>query len=54
VRSVTDGSPLPTCTVSWTRDGYKAYRQTPIGSRILRRLSSAEKAPARKPGNAKS
>jgi len=48
VKSVTDGSPLPTCTVSWTREGYKAYRQTPIGSRILRRLASAENAPARK------
>ena len=54
VRSVADGSPLETCTVSWTREGYQAYRQTPIGSRILRRLSSAENTPARKPGNAKS
>ena len=52
VRSIADGSPLETCTVSWTREGYQAYRLTPIGSRILRRLSSAEKAP-RKPGNAK-
>ena len=26
VRSVTDGSPLETCTVSWTREGYQAYR----------------------------
>jgi len=54
VKSVADGSPLETCTVSWTREGYQAYRQTPIGSRILRRLSSAESAPARKPGKAKS
>jgi hypothetical protein len=54
VKSVSDGSSLGTCTVSWTRDGYKAYRQTPIGSRILRRLSSAENAAARKPGKAKS
>jgi len=52
VRSVADGSPLDTCTVSWTREGYQAYRLTPIGRRILRRLSSAENAP-RKPGNAK-
>jgi len=49
VRSVADGSPLETCTVSWTREGYQAYRLTPIGRRILRRLSSAENAP-RKPG----
>jgi RimJ/RimL family protein N-acetyltransferase len=54
VKSVADGSPLETCTVSWTREGYQAYRQTPIGSRILRRLSSAENAAARKPGKAKS
>jgi RimJ/RimL family protein N-acetyltransferase len=54
VKSVADGSPLETCTVSWTREGYQAYRQTPIGSRILRRLSSAENAAVRKPGKAKS
>ena len=54
VRSVADGLPLETCTVSWTRDGYQAYRQTPIGSRILRRLSSVDNAPARKPGKARS
>ncbi len=53
VRSVTDGSPLETCTVSWTIEGYRAFLQTPIGSRILRRLSSAESAPTRKPGSAK-
>jgi RimJ/RimL family protein N-acetyltransferase len=40
VKSVTDGSPLGTCTVSWTREGFKAWLQTPIGSRIRRRLSS--------------
>lgn len=54
VRSVGDGSRLETCTVRWTRAGYQAYRQTPIGSRILRRLTSAENPPARKPGRAKS
>jgi RimJ/RimL family protein N-acetyltransferase len=54
VKSVADGSPLATCTVSWTREGYKAYRQTPIGSRILRRLSSVEKSDVRKPGKLKS
>jgi RimJ/RimL family protein N-acetyltransferase len=50
VTSVVDGSPLATCMVSWTRAGYKAFRQTPIGGRILRRLSSAEHAAVRKPG----
>jgi RimJ/RimL family protein N-acetyltransferase len=48
VRSVTDGSALQTCTLTWTRAGYREYRQTPIGSRILRRLSSAENTPVRK------
>jgi len=52
VRSVADGSSLETCMVSWTREGYQAYRLTPIGRRILRRLSSAENAP-RKPDSAK-
>jgi RimJ/RimL family protein N-acetyltransferase len=54
VRSVTDGAPLGTRTVSWTREGYQAYRTTPIGSRILRRLSSAENAAVRKPGKVRS
>jgi RimJ/RimL family protein N-acetyltransferase len=51
VKSVADGSALETCTVSWTREGYQAYRLTPIGSRILRCLSSAEKGLSRKPGH---
>ena len=54
VKSVTDGSVLGTCTVSWTRDGYKAYLQTPIGSRILRRLQSAEQVAVQKPAKGKS
>jgi RimJ/RimL family protein N-acetyltransferase len=41
VKSVTDGSPLGTCTVNWTREGFKAWLQTPIGGRIRRRLSRA-------------
>jgi RimJ/RimL family protein N-acetyltransferase len=49
-KSASDGSPLATCAVSWTREGYTAFRQTPIGGRILRRLSTAENGPARKPG----
>src|SRR6201999_4062409 len=54
VKSVTDGSALGTCTVSWTRDGYKAYRLSPIGSRILRRLASAEQVAVQKPAKGKS
>ncbi len=50
VRSVADGSLLETCTVSWSHEGFQTYRQTPIGRRILRRLSSAENSPVRKPG----
>jgi RimJ/RimL family protein N-acetyltransferase len=53
VKSVTDGAPLGTCTVSWTREGRDAFLQSPIGSRVLRRLASAESAPARKPGKTK-
>jgi len=52
VRSITDGSRLGTSIVTWTREGYLGFLQTPIGLRILRRLSSAENAPARKPGKA--
>jgi len=46
VKSYTDGTPLDRSKVSWTRDGYRAFRQTRIGSRILKRLSSAERPPA--------
>jgi RimJ/RimL family protein N-acetyltransferase len=44
VRSVTDGSSLETCMLSWTRDGYYAFRKTPAGTRILRRTSRAANA----------
>jgi len=54
VRSTVDGSLLQTCTVSWTSEGRKAFLRSPIGSRILRRLSSAENAAAQKPGKVKS
>jgi RimJ/RimL family protein N-acetyltransferase len=46
VRSFADGTLLDCCTVSWTRDGYRAFRQTAMGSRILKRLVAAERASA--------
>ena len=42
VASHADGAMLDRCMVSWTRDGYRAFRQTPLGSRILKRLAAAE------------
>ena len=46
VRSYADGTLLDRCMVSWTRDAYRAFRQTRLGSRILQRLAAAERAPA--------
>jgi len=46
LRSHTDGSLLECCIVSWTRDGYHAFRRTELGSRILHRLAAAEQKPA--------
>ena len=46
VRSYADGALLDRCMVSWTRDAYRAFRQTRLGSRILQRLAAAERAPA--------
>lgn len=42
IRSKTDGALLDATSVSWTRDGYRAFRQTGIGKRILARLARAE------------
>jgi RimJ/RimL family protein N-acetyltransferase len=47
VKSNVDGSLLDRCSVSWTRDGYRAFLQTGAGNRILQRLASAERSPAR-------
>jgi RimJ/RimL family protein N-acetyltransferase len=44
IRSNTDGTQLARSSVSWTREGYLAYRQTPIGKRIIRRLSNMDRA----------
>ena len=41
VKSQADGTALERCKLSWTRDSYRAFRQTAIGSRILQRLSGA-------------
>jgi RimJ/RimL family protein N-acetyltransferase len=43
VRSHADGASLDRCSVSWTRDGYRAFRNTPTGRRILKRLAKAER-----------
>ena len=40
VRSQADGTLLELCIVSWTREGYRAFRQTRMGQRILRRLAN--------------
>jgi RimJ/RimL family protein N-acetyltransferase len=40
VRSHADGTMLDLCVVSWTRAGYRDFRQTPLGRRLLRRLSA--------------
>lgn len=49
VKSSLDGSMLETCTVSWSRDGFRAFLQSRIGSRVLRRMAMSESVPARKP-----
>jgi RimJ/RimL family protein N-acetyltransferase len=40
IKSKSDGAPLDVCSVVWTRDGYRAFRLTAVGKRILQRLSS--------------
>jgi RimJ/RimL family protein N-acetyltransferase len=47
-KSTADGAPLERWSVSWSRDAYRAFRQTPIGRRILQRLSNTERAPKRR------
>jgi RimJ/RimL family protein N-acetyltransferase len=47
VRSKSDSALLDVISVSWTRDGYRAFKQTRIGKRILERLARAERAPSR-------
>src|SRR6201995_2600214 len=45
VRSMSDGSNLETCMLSWTRDGYRTWLESRAGGRYLRRLSSDGIAP---------
>jgi RimJ/RimL family protein N-acetyltransferase len=40
VRSQLDGTTLQRWSVSWTRDGYRTFRTTELGRRLLRRISS--------------
>jgi RimJ/RimL family protein N-acetyltransferase len=42
-KSKSDGALLGMCTISYGRDAYRAFRQTNIGRRILRRLAAAER-----------
>ena len=50
VKSFGDGTPLERWSVSWTRDGYRSFRTTALGRRILQRLQAerpARRGPAR-------
>jgi RimJ/RimL family protein N-acetyltransferase len=42
VRAHADGALLELCILSWTRAGYRDFRQTPMGRRILRRLAAGK------------
>lgn len=46
IKSKSDGALLDLCSVSWNRDGYRAFRLTDIGKRILQRLSGERRARA--------
>jgi RimJ/RimL family protein N-acetyltransferase len=41
VKSKSDGTMLDMCAISYTREAYRAYRQTKVGQRILKRLGAA-------------
>jgi RimJ/RimL family protein N-acetyltransferase len=43
IRSNTDGTLLERWSVTWTREGYLAFLQTPIGKRIMRRVSNTDR-----------
>jgi hypothetical protein len=43
IRSNTDGAMLNVRSVVWSSEAYRAFRQTKLGKRILRRLSDAER-----------
>jgi RimJ/RimL family protein N-acetyltransferase len=44
IRSATDGTLLERWSLSWTREGYLAFLQTPIGKRVMRRASNTDRA----------
>ena len=44
IKSNTDSAMLGMCTISYSRDAYRAFRQTGVGRRILRRLSRMDHA----------
>jgi len=46
IRSNMDGTLLERWSLSWTREGYLAFLQTPIGKRVMRRASSTDRIPA--------
>jgi RimJ/RimL family protein N-acetyltransferase len=49
VRSKTDGALLGVMSVSWTADGYRAFRRTRAGKRILQRIFDAERGRTSRP-----
>jgi RimJ/RimL family protein N-acetyltransferase len=49
VRSISDGSVLETCMLSWTREGYYEFLRSAAGGRVLRRVSTGASAPVRIP-----
>jgi RimJ/RimL family protein N-acetyltransferase len=38
VRSQTDGTALDRCSISWTRDGFRNWLASPVGTRIRQRI----------------
>jgi RimJ/RimL family protein N-acetyltransferase len=45
IRSNADGTLLERWSLSWTREAYLAYQQTPIGKRVMRRVSNTDRVP---------
>jgi RimJ/RimL family protein N-acetyltransferase len=47
IKSHTDGTLLERWSVSWTREGYLAFLQTPLGKRVMRLSTNNERVPKR-------
>ncbi|MGP0093053.1 MAG: GNAT family N-acetyltransferase [Xanthobacteraceae bacterium] len=47
VKSKLDGTMLDLCSISYTREAYRAYKQTQVGKRILQRLGGPHGATTR-------